>query len=145
MWKRTYFLSTNVDVFVANLIWLYCARNMNEIYFLLFHWCFSSSISLLTLLCTFSQRFAHSRRLFTNTCAVDKLWNVCVCIMISIIRALKLTSKLSMASRTANEVFVKWLPDKFNTFNWSNESKKSIGMSFISAIDSDFKWRKFWN
>lgn len=56
----------------------------------------------------------------------------------------KLTSKPLMSSSNFNEVFAKWLPDKFNTFNWSNACRKSMGIPFISAIDSALKWRRFW-
>lgn len=56
---------------------------------------------------------------------------------------LKLTSMLVTESSIANEVLSKWLPDKFNTFNCSNEWSKSIGIKSISAIDNVDRFSKF--
>lgn len=54
----------------------------------------------------------------------------------------KLTSKLPMESSSVNDVFCKWLPDKFNAFNWSNECNISNGISPMSATDSVDKFRR---
>lgn len=50
-----------------------------------------------------------------------------------------------MGSSSVNDVFCKWLPDKFNTFNWSNENSISVGIGPMSATDSAVKLWRFWN
>lgn len=55
-----------------------------------------------------------------------------------------LTSKLPIESSSVNDAFCKWLPDKFNTFNWSNECNISCGIGPISATDSAVKSRRIW-
>lgn len=135
-------------VSVANFIWY--AHNMDEMQFP-----FYTNVFPLRALFLLPCAFVHSYKMLEVCMWSWGFWYIhisnqhskmCLCSFNHEAQLcdFQLTSKLSMASRSVNVVFVKWLPDKFNTFNRSNEFKKSIGMGPISASASTLKWRKFW-
>lgn len=55
-----------------------------------------------------------------------------------------LTSRPLTGCKICMDTLTKWLPDKFNAFNWPNGTNNSYGITPISAIDNVFRLCKIW-